>query len=458
MPMHGGSSERWGGLVPAGGGASIRALAPASRLLWAALIWLLGLTSILTGYFSSQFFHASYSDLLAASSGNPGRAEQVTRLATLCMLGLAVAALMISLHLPLIRRGFWVWAGTMALSIGTLLSSVLGLVPSLQPGLLRLPIVVTIAYLLPAVELGWFATQVRRVIAVYVWVTLVAAFVMPERVLERGYAVGVLPGIDFRLHGIGGHANNFAALLLTWIMLGWVTKSSGWLWRVNEVAVFACLILAQSKTVWIAAAAAYVIRFAFLRGTQRYVALTALAGGLAAAALAISLLFPTALDDAASTVRGPSGESAFSGRQGVWDYTMGLWRQNPLFGYGPNLWDARMGLHYAALRGWTPPHAHSQFYQTLGESGLVGLAGLAVFAVGVSVAAVRHAGVSRGVTLALAVALVIRSFSEPPLRAAVGENLFVLFVTVAVMILAARSHGPPELPAGKRGVEALVDG
>jgi O-antigen ligase len=101
-----------------------------------------------------------------------------------------------------------------------------------------------------------------------------------------------------------------------------------------------------------------------------------------------------------------------TGRDRIWEIAVHEWQRNRLFGYGLTIWDeahrARIGISGAVT-------AHSQFYQTLGSAGIVGVVGLLVYAVTLFWYALKTMRISQGLTFALFLMLLARSVSEVPL-------------------------------------------
>ncbi|GIV00133.1 MAG: hypothetical protein KatS3mg014_1748 [Actinomycetota bacterium] len=132
-----------------------------------------------------------------------------------------------------------------------------------------------------------------------------------------------------------------------------------------------------------------------------------------------------------------------TGRTEIWRATLDVWRENPLFGYGPRLWDVDMSFRFLPTLGWAPAQAHNQVVQTLGEAGLIGLAGLAVYVVVLLRWGVRLRSRSNGSSLLLVMVLLFRSLADRWYSAgATDGNLFVHFVVFAALLLWVRSRAP----------------
>jgi O-antigen ligase len=104
--------------------------------------------------------------------------------------------------------------------------------------------------------------------------------------------------------------------------------------------------------------------------------------------------------------------ASMTGRDQIWAIAYDEWQRNPVFGYGPTLWDASFR---EAIGMPNATHAHNQFMDTLSRSGTVGAAALVLYALVLLVLSIRYARASGGLTLALFVALALRAISEVPL-------------------------------------------
>jgi exopolysaccharide production protein ExoQ len=253
--------------------------------------------------------------------------------------------------------------------------------------------------------------------------------------VQNPYTEGLLPGFEIRLHGLGAHANILSAILLSYLVLSWFSPTRFRWERLHQVVALSALILTQSKTAWIILMIAYLLRLAYAR--QRYARLALLGAALSIGAFYLAL-GPDWLDTAGGFWQN-NQVTTLTGRTRVWQITLDLWEQNPWFGYGPDLWAGEMRTAYRALAGFAVPHAHSQFYQSLGEAGIVGVAGLFLYVMILLVYGVRYAGATAGIALILVLALLIRGVTEPPFRTILTDgNLFVHFLTFAFLILACR--------------------
>ena len=307
---------------------------------------------------------------------------------------------------------------------------------------LYVPIMLTGAYYLPV-------GQVRGVLEAAKWVmllltlgSLVAAVVAPDFVLHWPDP-GLLPGIDWRLYGLTTHANTLAPIALLAIVVELHSPSRlQWLRWVHLSAAFAVFVLAQSKTTW--GAAPVILAAAGLPFWLR-------PGGDAAkrgrhfnrfiwtlVALIVGVLMVTGAliaTDAIDYVQRKADLATLTGRTQIWDITLRAWRENVLFGWGPEVWGAERRLH---LLMFHVGHAHNQVMQTLGEAGLVGLA-LLLFYLGTLLHAAVHRFVAtRGVVLAVLIVMLVRCITEAPMRAE-GLLSWATFLHLLLLILACHA-------------------
>lgn len=277
--------------------------------------------------------------------------------------------------------------------------------------------------------------------------SLVWAYAQPSLVLQRPYVYGWVPGMDFRLWGLASHANSIGPLALLYLLLAFHQPyRRRWLHWLGLAVAFGVLVLAQSKTAWVAAflllgiLAYYNVapkfRLAWASGRANYqvmgIAIAAIAGALGMLAFVIAVDIGPYWEKFA---RSSAGEQMFSltGRGQIWEVAIEVWKANPWFGYGPSLWDPEfrksIGMSFAFS-------AHSQFLQSLAGAGIIGMAGLALYLGIVLRYAFVLARVTGGLSLALGLFLIIRCMTETPLSTTTlfnGELLTHLLVIGLLM-------------------------
>ena len=143
-------------------------------------------------------------------------------------------------------------------------------------------------------------------------------------------------------------------------------------------------LISGSRSGWLAIAGTMVIVGALALLDSRGRALTARARASRAARLAaipvavVLALAVVALGPAMLTRLG-SGDG---GRLEIWATAGRMFAESPLLGFGPGSWMVRrVAFTESGELDWYQPHAHSQYFQTAAELGVVGLlAGLVAFA------------------------------------------------------------------------------
>jgi O-antigen ligase len=277
--------------------------------------------------------------------------------------------------------------------------------------------------------------------------------VLPSMVLDASYKQGLIPGLP-RFGGLAPHAvamGTFAQLAL--LCLWFRPFRNRWLTRAAWLLGLGVLFMAQSKTAWIAfllcAICMLVVRH--VPGMWRRLGdpregAFGIVVCFSAILLAVGLLVLVLFVDVGAQVTDFS-ESAqgaqlisLTGRDHIWAVAMEEWHANPVFGYGPSLWDdafrQSIGMPNAT-------NAHNQFLDTLARSGTVGAVGLVIYAFVLMVMSLRYARATGGLSLALFVSIALLSISEVPLILfGYGTELFAHLLLVITLASAAAGRVP----------------
>jgi O-antigen ligase len=298
----------------------------------------------------------------------------------------------------------------------------------------------------------------RTALLIFIAAGLLLIPVMPSLVMDQSYAQGLLPGVP-RFGGLAPHPVAMGMLAQTALLLLWARPlRHGWLNLLAWIAGGSALFLAQSKTAWVAFLLCATCMFAVRSGPGLWRRVTDPRQGafgvtvclLVIVVVLASLVGLLAMDldslaGFADTAQGAQLMS-MSGRDRIWAIALEEWRQSPMFGYGPGIWDwdfrATIGMHNAT-------DAHNQFMDTLSRSGSIGAVALTTYACVLLFLSIRHARATGGLSLALFLALALRSISEVPLLLfGYGTELFphlLLLVTLAgaagrrVQVMTART-------------------
>jgi O-antigen ligase len=301
-------------------------------------------------------------------------------------------------------------------------------------------------------DLAFDAT--RNALLLFIAAGLLLVPFKPSLVMDASYTQGLLPGVP-RLAGLAPHAVSLGMLAqLGLLCLLARPLQRVWLNRLAWAMGLLVLFLAQSKTAWISfvLCSACVLVVCKGPGFMRRVGdpvrpefgIVALLAFMAAVVGIAALLMFGELDARLSSFF-DSAQGAqlasLTGRDQIWAIAYDEWQRNPVFGYGPTLWDASFR---EAIGMPNATHAHNQFMDTLSRSGTVGAAALVLYALVLLVLSIRYARASGGLTLALFVALVLRAISEVPLLLfGYGPELIahvLLLMTLAAAVREARER------------------
>lgn len=287
----------------------------------------------------------------------------------------------------------------------------------------------------------------RWVLVLGLVLNLAPALAEVKRVFEPGYVLSPI-GLPWRLHGVASHANGLGgvALLLLILELSPLLKP-----RINGAVLalaLAVLVLAQSKTTWVAAVLCVpVLRWSELQQFCRRHALALV--GLSCVMGAILAVWLPGSDGPArlyASLFEVSADELFTGRVAIWKITWDTFLQSPVFGYGPALWDP---VFRAEHNWWAAGHAHNQMLQVLGQAGLFGAVAWTAFIALMARGIWRQGpGPARRLGFALLLALLCRCWSEAPMNmlgisGADGLGQLVVFAVAAAGCGAAARHPAP---------------
>lgn len=273
--------------------------------------------------------------------------------------------------------------------------------------------------------------------------------IRPGLVMDTAYNQGLLPGVP-RLAGITPHAVTLGLMAQLGLLMllarpyarRWLNMSA---WVVTSLALF----LAQSKTAWLAflicSGAMMLVRHAPgwwrrvgdpLHPTTGLVSVVIFMLGVTL--LVLVFMFGDVGGRLSSFLATPEGAqlASLTGRDRIWAIAWEEWRRNPVFGYGPSIWNEE----FRAIIGMSnATHAHNQFMDTLSRAGTVGAAGLVFYAVVLLGMSVRFARATRGLSMALFLALFLRAVSEVPMvMFGYGPDLVIHVLLLMVLAAAAK--------------------
>jgi O-antigen ligase len=293
----------------------------------------------------------------------------------------------------------------------------------------------------------------RNALLLFILVGAALIPVMPSLVMDASYQQGLIPGLP-RHGGLAPHPVAMGMFAVTALLCLWCRPfAHRWLNGLAWILGLGVLFIAQSKTAWIAFLLCAISMLAVRNGPNVWRRMGDPKEGafgvtvcLSAIAIALLLLWAIVLAnvgaDIASFFETAQGAQLVSmtGRDRIWAIAMEEWRANPLFGYGPGLWNEQFRLSIGMPNA---TNAHNQFLDTLARSGVVGAIGLVFYALVLMILSVRYARATQGLSLALFLALALLSVSEVPLILfGYGTELFAHLLLVITLASAASARAP----------------
>jgi O-antigen ligase len=294
----------------------------------------------------------------------------------------------------------------------------------------------------------------RSALFVFMLAGLVLVPINPPMVLDSSYSQGLLPGVP-RFGGLASHPVMMGMLTQTALLLLWARPfQRRWLTVCAWILGLGVLFFAQSKTAWLAfmiSASCMVLVRSAPESVERLgdpransFGVLLLAGVIVAvvAVLVGVVVFdvPGMLSDFMGSSEGAQLTS-LTGRDRIWVVAMQEWQNNPVFGYGPAIWDAE---YRQAIGMPNATHGHNQMIDTLARCGTVGAFGLVVYAAVLMVLSVRYARATRGLSLAMFLTLTLLSVSEVPLLLiGYGTDVFTHLLLVITLAGAAAQQRRP---------------
>lgn len=418
-----------------------RAVARWKTLLWRALISIIGIVPAVLQLFDPHELVLNVSTVSAEPLLSSPYSIWLSRLSTLgiwylSLLGIAYG-LFVRRSLPV--AGLKLWLGAILFALGPLVASVAGTQPTFNRPLLFLPAVFTTVYLLPTVPLPWFVAQVKQVILFYLYGSLLIAIIAPTWACDLNYT-GFIPGLNIRLAGLTQQPNILGPLPVLYLLLDWFMPTKG-LWRwLNWGSALLVLLLTQSKTCWAIMMILSIFKLGYelwqLPKKQLGYLILLSCTGVVIFQFSLNLIFADIGLNSFLNSDKVDSLSTLTGRTRVWDITLETWKQNPLFGYGPDLWSPSFRSEFNLP--WVG-QAHNQFLQSLGESGLIGFGGLLIYIFILLIYAFRYLQFTRGISLAVVMLPLIQSVSEDSFNIKGGNpTAFKNFVIFSLLLLLTR--------------------
>jgi O-antigen ligase len=432
-------------------GASMEVEGRWRRLMVPALYVLILLYSCMAPIIYGRDLYA-----LGVFASPSGAGKWLTRLVviitlTVCMARLVAAAFS--------RENRGAGGGVLLVAVGLfiltniVLSSVLGTHPQFKHDQYYAPFLFAAVYASRTQDPETVIRFAKSGLFIFLAASCVVSVVAPQLTIERNYP-SLLPGVSIRFWGLETHANSMAPLALTYLLLAIHQPfERRWLQRLGVVIGVAVLVLAQSKTTWTAAVIAIPLVLMHRSRAWGPAAFSVLALG-ALIAVALMLLPPlgVSVEQILATRQGQDA-AELDGRDVIWALAVKEWMHSPLFGYGMTMWDEayrmQIGMDHAVS-------AHNQFLQSLSVAGSIGLIGLLVYIGALACYAIRAARGSRGLSIALLIAVLVRCLTETPLS--VESFLGGGFVTHLLLFHIALAYGYRVVRAARPATSLIMAG
>lgn len=323
-------------------------------------------------------------------------------------------------------------------------------------------LVVFALYVTSEYDEALFLRLMRDGLLVFLVVGLCMIPIRADLVMQKNYQ-GFIPGLSSRYWGLASHANNIGPLAVFFMLVTYWVPYRKWFFALPAIGVAVLtLVLAQSKTALVSAvivAGVFVVRLwfnaIFGRGNKRNSGVLALAALLVITALVLVIfvadIYTRPLENLLLKIQGRG--TFLTGRENIWSITIAQWHANPLFGYGPSLWGEEFTARYGYLG--IASNAHNQFFDVLGSSGIFGVAAFVVYVLVLCQYAIRLAGPSKWISIAMLLFIAIRCVSEVPLKTMnittsdfiMHAVLLGLFMRAAVRNEKSTQQTTPPLPA-----------
>lgn len=352
------------------------------------------------------------------------------RLAMLLVLGICTAVF-ISVsqrhHEPAMKQGRSLFVAFLLFFVtNNVLNNLLGTHPLIDQKLAYSAVIFAAVFFHRNKDITPLIDATKWGLLLFMFASCLAAVLKPSLAIQP-YFDGMLPGMPLRMWGLGSNPNSIGPLALVLLLLLAHKPFASRFFQFSACAVaLLVLVLAQSKTTWIAALLAFPALWwgkslhaeAFRPGGPQMsyrgrIMLRPMLLSLLGLAAVLAFMYATMHTDQVMRIAQERQVTTLTGRTEIWTAAIKTWQDNPLFGYGSSAWDPafrdRIGMDFAYS-------AHNQFLQSLSAAGLAGLAGLLVYLLILARYAIASCIATRGLSIALATTIFIRLFTEVPLN------------------------------------------
>lgn len=423
------------------------------KILWGGLIGIMGLIPVLSDLVIArgEFVNGVLRDVWIPPKIIRFLGDWSARGLIYLILGYGLILIIKKLHSKRIeiRTGSGLFFAYLMLIAPSFISAVAGTQPTFNHFMFYEPLIFTLVYFArPSEDWLWYVKQFKRVLLVYI--VLSALFGVLAPTWSTGSALTLIPGFNFRLNGIFSHSNGLGVAALLYLVLDMADDTRRSFYRTLAWLVsMGVLVATQSKTAWVSTVLAYSIFYIYkftviTKSRVRYSAMPFIMGIfiLLVGMGGFLWLIEIGVEKWLSGLDAQTYNSLISltGRTNIWEITLRSWQKNPIFGYGPKLWDVDYRLQYAPQYLYIVGMAHNQFLQTLGASGILGVIGLSIYLGTLIKIGVQYFSVTRGVSLALVAVFLVRSISEAPFTNLVMDITFFAHFILFVLLMSLTAN------------------
>lgn len=401
------------------------------------LIYILGVSVLLINILGPRTFIFSDSSNLDTMASTIENSSVLTIGHITVALFLVTSLLIIFFHLArrnfkLSKQGLLISTAGLLLYFPIILSAVLSQNGGFSYKLFFFPLFIITAYLSDRINIFQEIPKIIPILLIFIYTSLLGIILNPTWAYTS-YTQSWI-GIPIRLFGVSNHPNGLGYIVISYfVLIRFIRKKNFWFY-INFTAAIITLILSQSKTAWGALLVWLIIEGVIkLFPSHRKAIFRILAYSLACLLLVSTYILLFQKDLLYSFL---GFYLNLSGRIDVWQITLETWLDHPLIGYGPNLWDVNFRQSFGYL--WAG-QSHNQFLQTLGETGLLGFIGLLYYLNVLIKFGSRYIVVTNYSSLGIIVIILIRSFSESPLRNYSLDESFLFHAIFFVILINSES-------------------
>lgn len=413
-------------------------------LIFHLLVFTFAVSTLLSGRILTSEMSALFSE--AQDTSSSGAVVWINRLITISILAISIERIFRFILVSSSRvtsNGYLFWTFIAFAVCNVFLNGAFGTHPNFSHRAIYPIFAMLAAFFVAKTDVETVITNVKVSLFIFLLLSAIVCLLKPTLALQTNY-IGIIPGFHYRYWGLSAHANSMGPMVIAFLLCLWfvpfkTVSINKFAWVLGVLS----LLITQSKTSFsIGLVCIAIVAFTWIKTSssedvkQRNANFVYLVLSLFLMALLIlsALLIFTDVDRTINVFLGSKQGAellSLTGRDRIWEIAINEWHHNIWFGYGPSMWDVeyrtQIGMNYAF-------HAHNQFYQSLGNAGLLGVSTLIMYVAALVVAGVKSAKASKGLSLAFVALLIIESITEVPLSLndLLGHDFFIHLLTYMI--------------------------